>query len=223
MNKIHRIVWNKARQCLVVVGENAKTSVKSSGTGMSDAESVFAHWCSKIAAVLMLLPIACPPFAMAQTVIKPDGRTQTTVVNSGPVYNVSTATVTGNNAFNSFSAFSVGAGNTANLHIPSSAINLINIVRDQRTDISGILNAIKDGRIGGNVWFANPHGFIVGASGVVNVGSLTVTTPTQKFVNDFFTAPGSPDQASVTQLLSGTAPRNSAGLISIMGLSLIHI
>ena len=93
MNKIHRIVWNKARQCLVVVGENAKTSVKSSGTGMSDAESVFAHWSRKIAAVLMLLPMACPPFAMAQTLIKPDGRTQTTVVNTGPVYNVSTATV----------------------------------------------------------------------------------------------------------------------------------
>ena len=103
------------------------------------------------------------------------------------------------------------------MYVPSSAINLINIVRDQRTDIYGVLNAIKDGRIGGNVWFANPHGFVVGASGVVNVGSLTVTTPNQQFVDGFFSAPGSPDPASVTQLLSGTAPRNPAAQISVQG------
>ena len=150
MNKIHRIVWNKVRQCLVVVGENAKTAVKSSGATMAGADIFIKNWCRTAAAVLMLLQVPCPPFAFAQTVIKPDGRTQTTVGNTGPVYNVSTATVTGNNAFNSFTAFSVGAGNTVNLYIPSSAINLINIVRDQRTDVYGILNAIKDGRIGGN-------------------------------------------------------------------------
>ena len=104
MNKIYRIVWNKARVCLVVVGENAKGVVKSSGSGLS-AGSAFARWCRDIAAALLLLQVSAPPFAQVQTVIKPDGRTQTTVGNSGAVYNVSTTTQTGSNAFNSFSAF----------------------------------------------------------------------------------------------------------------------
>jgi len=167
--------------------------------------------------LMAALQAAYPAIVSAQTVILPDGRTQTVVGNSGSVWNVSTGTITGSNAFNSFSAFSVGAANTVNLHVPSSAANLINIVRDQRTDIYGILNAIKDGRIGGNVWFANPHGFVVGAGGVVNVGSLSVSTPTQQFVDNFFSLPGSPDQASVTQLLSGSAPRSGTGLVSILG------
>ena len=167
------------------------------------------------AVILALSSFASPVgvrLASAQTLILPDGRTQTVVGNTGTVYNVSTSTTSGSNAFNSFSAFNVGSGNTVNLHVPSASTNLINIVRDQRTEIYGILNAIKDGRIGGNVWFANPHGFVVGASGVVNVGSLTVTTPTQAFVDGFFT-----DGASVGQLMGGTAPRNTSGLISIQG------
>lgn len=175
-------------------------------------------WWRRVVAMLMaILQAAYPAVVSAQTVILPDGRTQTTVATSGQVSNVSTATITGGNAFNSFSTFNVGAGSTVNLQVPSSAGNLINIVRDQRTDVHGVLNAIKDGRIGGNVWFANPHGFVVGATGVVNVGSLTVVTPTQRFVDEFFLAPGFPDPGSVTQLLGGTSPRNPGAPISIEG------
>ncbi|MCA3120832.1 MAG: leukotoxin LktA family filamentous adhesin, partial [Rhodocyclaceae bacterium] len=128
-----------------------------------------------------------------------------------------TATVTNGNAFNSFQSFSVPAATTANLHVPTGATNLINIVRDQRTSVDGILNAMKDGRIGGNVWFANPHGFVVGNGGVVNVGSLTLATPTQQFVDAFFSAPGTPDESAVSRLLSGTAPRSGTGAIDIRG------
>lgn len=217
MNKIYQIIWNKSRQCLMVVGENALSTTKSSGTSIVDPYSPFARWRRAVLAIMALIGAGSPPFAIAQTVITPDGRTQTTVGNVGNVYQVSTATQTGSNAFNSFSAFSVGAGNTVNLYVPSSAINLINIVRDQRTDIYGVLNAIKDGRIGGNVWFANPNGLVVGATGVVNVGSLTVTTPTRQFVDGFFSSPGTPNPASVTQLLAGTAPRDAGAAISVQG------
>jgi filamentous hemagglutinin family protein len=113
--------------------------------------------------------------AHAQQIVT-DGRTATALAVQGNLTNVTTATLSGANAFNSFSRFGVDAGNVVNLHVPSAAANLINIVRDERTNIHGILNSIQDGRIGGNVWFANPHGFVVGPSGVVNVGSLTVTT-----------------------------------------------
>lgn len=174
-------------------------------------------WRRAVAIILAVAQILYPSYAAAQTVILPDGRTQTAVSSSGPVHEVSTSTLTGRNAFNSFHAFSVGSSDTVNLIVPSSAQNLINIVRDQRTDIYGVLNSIKDGRIGGNVWFVNPHGFVVGAGGVVNVGSLTVTTPTQRFVDDFFTAPGVPNEVSVDQLLAGSAPRNEAARIEILG------
>ena len=217
MNKIYRIVWSQARQCLVVVGENARVTGKSSAAVKDISPSAVSSWLRTMAIALLTMAAVFPAFAAPQTVIQPDGRTQTVVGNSGTVYNVSTSTVTGSNAFNSFNVFNIGAGNSVNLMVPSSALNLINIIRDQRTDIYGTLNAIKDGRIGGNIWFANPHGFVVGAGGVVNVGSLTVATPTQRFVDNFFPMPGSPDQAAVAQLLSGSAPRSGTGLISILG------
>ncbi|HNH35909.1 MAG TPA: leukotoxin LktA family filamentous adhesin, partial [Rhodocyclaceae bacterium] len=188
-------------------------------TNRAPVPSRLPPWRRSVAVVLAALQVLYPAAAAAGagTVILPDGRTATVVGSAGNVYSVSTGTVSGANAFNSFNGFSVGAGDTVNLLVPASAINLINIVRDQRTDIYGILNGIKDGRIGGNVWFANAHGFVVGKTGVVNVGSLTVTTPTQRFVDEFFRAPGVPDEGSVSLLLGGKAPRNPDGRVTVEG------
>ncbi|WP_374319346.1 leukotoxin LktA family filamentous adhesin [Aquabacterium sp.] len=219
MNKIYRLIWSKARNCLVVVAENATSVVKSSGEGQVGSTARQPQWALRLAAFMAFSGLLCPPFALSQvqTAIVTDGRTQTTVSSNGNVYGVSTTTITGNNAFNSFKTFNVGAGDTVNLNVPTSAINLINLVRDQRTDIYGVLNAIKDGRIGGKVWFVNPNGFVVGASGIVNVGSLTLTTSTTQFVDNFFTASGAADTASVNLLLAGQAPRNADGQIVIDG------
>jgi filamentous hemagglutinin family protein len=151
------------------------------------------------------IPLLWSQAAWSQS-IQTDGRTLTTVTTAGAVTDVRTGTISGNAGFNSFKSFNVNAGHTANLHVPGGAVNLVNIVRDTRTDIQGTLNAIRDGRIGGNVYFANPHGFVVGAGGVVNVGSLSVSTPTQGFVDRFFNAAGQPDAGAVGQLLDGTAP-----------------
>lgn len=174
------------------------------------------RWNGALAYFLGAQLLFIPAVSSAQAIL-PDGRTQTSVSTSGAVSDVHTASTSGANAFNSFHRFNVDAGTTANLHLPAGSANLINIVRDQRTDIYGMLNAVQDGRIGGNVFFANPHGFVVGASGIVNVGSLAVATPTQQFVDTFFVAPDTPDDAAVVQLLSGAAPRGGSGLISIQG------
>jgi filamentous hemagglutinin family protein len=157
------------------------------------------------------LPLLMSPAAWAQA-IQADGRTLTTVTTAGAVTDVRTATVSGNTGFNSFKNFSVNAGHTANLHVPGGALNLVNIVRDTRTDIHGTLNAIRDGRIGGNIYFANPHGFVVGAGGIVNVGALSMSTPTQGFVDRFFTAPGVVDAGALAQLFNGTAPLSAAAI-----------
>ena len=169
-------------------------------------------WLAGLASVPLLLS----PQAWGQA-IQVDGRTLTTLTTAGTVTDIRTGTVSGNTGFNSFRSFSVNAGQTANLHVPTGALNLVNIVRDTRTDIDGTVNAIRDGRIGGNVYFANPHGFVVGGSGVVNVGSLSVSTPTQGFVDGFFGASGTPDAGAVGQLLSGSAPLSSSGVIRIDG------
>ena len=103
--------------------------------------------------------------------------TVTSMVINGTVTDITTSTVSGNTGFNSFGDFNVIAGNTVNLHVPEGKANLVNLVHDSSTVINGTLNGLKDGSIGGNIIFADPHGLVVGASGVVNVGSLTVTTP----------------------------------------------
>ncbi|WP_183023997.1 leukotoxin LktA family filamentous adhesin [Variovorax sp. UMC13] len=210
MNRVYRIVWNEALSMWVAVAENAKGRSKG-GIGRKRLAALLAATLGSAAGVM-------PP-AMAGPLdgIVIDGRTNTQLSQpSVNAVNITTTTVNGGNAFNSFSRFSVDAGNIANLHVPTGATNLINIVRDARTDINGVLNGIKDGRIGGNVWFANPYGLVVGAGGVVNVGSLNVSTPTAAFVQGFFGANG-PNANYVQQLLNGTAPLNADGTVSILG------
>ncbi|MCM2265025.1 MAG: leukotoxin LktA family filamentous adhesin, partial [Desulfuromonadales bacterium] len=154
--------------------------------------------------------------AWAQQIV-PDGRTQTQLGVNGNVTDVTTGTIRGVNAFNSFSKFDVYQGNIVNLHVPGQATNLLNLVHDQASHIDGILNAYKNGLIGGNVYFANPHGIMVGAGGVVNVGSLTLLTPTPEFMEGFFDASGNPNDTATAGLLGGTAPLNPDALISIQG------
>lgn len=155
-----------------------------------------------------------PELAWAVDIVA-DGRAGTVVSPLGAdAVDIHSHRLLGNgNALNSFSRFNVGSGELANLHVPTGSAALINLVRDQKTTVAGMLNAVKDGKIGGKIYFANPHGFVVSSSGVVNVGSLHVSTPTQQFVDDFFDAA----DASAAQLIEGTAPRNADSRIDIQG------
>ncbi|MDM0029447.1 leukotoxin LktA family filamentous adhesin [Variovorax saccharolyticus] len=209
MNRVYRVVWNEALNAWVAVAETARGRGKG-GRRRRPATSVLAFFAG---AALSMGALAGP-----LDTITLDGRTQTTLgLPSANVVNITTSTIRGTNAFNSFSTFGVQAGVTANLYLPAGTANLINIVRDARTDIYGVVNGIQGGAIGGNVWFANPYGVVVGSTGVVNVGSLTIATPTSAFVRDFFTSNGNPDATSVTQLLNGTAPTNGDAVINIQG------
>src|SRR5690606_39202295 len=93
----------------------------------------------------------------------------------------------------------------------------VTLVRAARTDIQGVLNAIRVGTTGGNVWFANPPGFLVGKPGLVNVRRLHVTAPAQEFRDGLVLSPGHPDAGAVEHLPGGTAPRSGTGVISIQG------
>ncbi len=232
MNRIFRLIWNATFGRWQVAPEFAKSHGKPSSIVRVVHRSQVGHAGSLRGQACALLPfwrvktllcyllaaqqVLVPAIASAQGIVI-DGRTQTAVTTNGAVTSVTTSTIRGANAFNSFKIFNVGQGETANLHLPNGTANLINLVRDERTTISGILNSIKDGKIGGNVYFANPHGYLISSSGVVNVGSLTLATPTSAFVDNFFLSPGNPNNASVDALLNGTAPRNSEGAISVLG------
>lgn len=168
-----------------------------------------ANMCIAGLALAMTLNV-CP--AYSQQIIV-DGKTNTNLINNGNVTNISTTTIVNGKAFNSFRVFNVGQGQVVNLIIPGNSSHLINVVSDQATNISGVLNALQNNHVGGNVILINPHGIAVSSSGVVNVGSLTAITPTQTFVDNFFDSPGNPNAASVTALMNGNAPVNENAAI----------
>lgn len=148
--------------------------------------------------------------------------TATTITaTSSTVTDITTATVRGSTGFNSFGDFKVAQGNTVNLHVPGSAQNLVNLVHNAKAEINGTLNGFKDGKIGGNVIFADPHGLVVGAQGVVNVGSLTVTTPSAAQMQNLATIAhqGSEAQtiAAVSDLESGQYNGSSTGEVKVQG------
>ncbi|MBU4321974.1 MAG: leukotoxin LktA family filamentous adhesin, partial [Gammaproteobacteria bacterium] len=206
VNRLYRLVWNDALMIWTAVAEIARGRGKS-GTGRRRMTALLA---------LNAGFVLGPPATAGPNNIQPDGRTQTTVSASGGATSVHTSTTSGSNAFNSFSTFAVGGGQVVNMHLPGGSANLINMVTDSRVTINGMLNSIKGNKIGGNVFFASPHGFLVGSGGVVNVGSLTVSTPTRSFLDTFFTDTGDIDALSVGALLDGSAP-DEGGAITIDG------
>ncbi|KAB7623810.1 leukotoxin LktA family filamentous adhesin [Alkalilimnicola sp. S0819] len=165
----------------------------------------------------MLASLGVAPQLLAANNIVTDGRTQTVLDVAGSVTDIRTTTTSGANAFNSFRHFEVDAGQRVNLHVPGGAQNLINLVRDSRVLINGELYGLQAGSIGGNIVFADPHGFVVGAAGVVNVGSLLVATPTSGFLDRLVDAGGAIDDAAAAQLLRGAAPQSASGVITLGG------
>jgi hypothetical protein len=170
-----------------------------------------------VAQMLFLPLLGTSLRAQTANVIIPDGRTGTSLQTSGNVTNITTTTVSGANAFNSFSQFGVGQGNTVNLQVPSGSQNLINIVRDAPAYVNGTLNSYQNGKIGGNVYFADPYGFVVGKTGVVNVGSLNVSTPSKEFTDSIIGAAGQINNAAVSSLMNGSFPISPDGNIRILG------
>ena len=166
--------------------------------------------------LLQVLTMPLVSVANAQQ-ITPDGRTDTSLTINGNVTDVRTNTRYGNTGVNSFSVFNVYQGHEVNLFLPGQTDNLVNMVSDQQTVIDGILNAYKDGQIGGNVYFLNPHGVVVGSSGIVNVGRLSMVTPTFRFMDSMF-GPGNVLSApSISAVLDNNVPISRSGLIDVRG------
>ncbi|MGV3499769.1 MAG: leukotoxin LktA family filamentous adhesin [Hydrogenophaga sp.] len=165
---------------------------------------------------LMTLGIYAASSACAQPIVT-DGRTHTSVQVNGAVTDITTSTVSGSSAFNSFQRFNVGQGHTVNMHLPGQTQHLLNLVHGERSYINGLLNAYRNGQIGGHVYFLNPHGTVVGAQGVLNVGSLTLTTPTAAFMDRLVSPAGLIDEQAAAQVLAGQVPLSATGLVRVEG------
>ena len=179
MNKIYKVVWNATRGCYVVASELVKThrgkkSVRRGGSILSRAGTA------------LLLAIAgwgaACNFIYADVTVtdqKHYGNTVTVkdIANSGKQYDITNQQVKDGNALNNFDNFGIKQHDVANLHM-GEANHQINVVKN-KIDIDGVVNAIKDNKIGGDVYFFSNAGIAVGANGVFNVGRLTLGTNTQ--------------------------------------------
>ena len=153
---------------------------------------------------------------------------------NGNVTNIWADKVVSNSAVNVFKDFQLDANNIANMYFNTKggsgadAANLVNFV-NSRIDINGTVNAVKDNKIGGNLFFLSKDGMAVGKSGVINTGSLYVMTPTQDFMEDMQRVVSDADVntaaeniAHITNITTDAAswqaiPLNSSGTITVLG------
>lgn len=176
MNKIYKVVWNATRGCYVVASELVKThqgkkSARRGGSILSRAGTALllaiAGWGAACNFIYADVNVADP----AHT-----GTVNKTPFAGGTKYDIANQQVNNGSALNKFMDFDIGQKDVANLQL-GSVDRQINLVQ-KRINIDGVVNAIKDNKIGGDVYFFSDAGIAVGANGVFNVGRLTLGTNT---------------------------------------------
>ena len=137
-----------------------------------------------------------------------------TIFNIAPQYH----NPSGDVGFRQYENFNLSEGDIANLiykYGSQDISSFVNFVQN-KIDINGIVNTMRDGQfVNGNAVFVSPNGMVIGKSGVLNVGSLSVVTPTEEAYNKFtgnknyyapiLSAPGTPEYETVINSLGGGA------------------
>lgn len=178
MNKIYKVVWNATRGCYVVASELVKTHQGKKSTRRGG--SILSRAGTALLLAIAGWGAACN-FIYADVTVadqKKYGHTVTVnnIANSGKQYDITNQQVKDGNALNKFTDFGIKQHDVANLHM-GEANHQINVVKN-KIDIDGVVNAIKDNKIGGDVYFFSNAGIAVGSHGVFNVGRLTLGTNT---------------------------------------------
>lgn len=178
MNKIYKVVWNATRGCYVVASELVKTH--QGKKSMRRGGSILSRAGTALLLAIAGWGAACN-FIYADVTVsdqKHYGNTVkvTDIANSGKQYDITNQQVKDGNALNKFNDFGIKQHDVANLHM-GEANHQINVVKN-KIDIDGVVNAIKDNKIGGDVYFFSNAGIAVGSHGVFNVGRLTLGTNT---------------------------------------------
>ena len=101
---------------------------------------------------------------------------------------------------NKFTDFNLDKGQIANMQFDKLQ-TLANLV-DNRININGTVNALRDGKIGGNLYFLSPNGIAVGASGVINAGAFTGMAVDKSYFDKLS------DIESGSEFMTALAPKN---------------
>lgn len=133
-----------------------------------------------VAAMAAMLSVSC---ANAESNIT--GVTGVGGNGTSGIFNIAPDKIGGDVGYRHYNDFTLGKGDVANLiyqGMKNGQIRdietFINLVGN-KIDIQGILNTMRDGKFhDGHAVFISPKGMVVGASGVLNVGTLSVITPT---------------------------------------------
>lgn len=145
----------------------------------------------------------------------------TGITGNNGIYNITPEKVNSDVGYRKYDNFNLSAGDIANLIYKSGSsrdietfINLVN----SGVNINGILNTVRDGNFyNGRAVFITPGGMTIGASGVLNVGSLAVATPTSPAYNKLtseYAAGNYTNINNISHLLNGT---ENVGNITVDG------
>ena len=170
--------------------------------GKKDTKKIYKHkLLASTLTCLFLMPQVVSLEAMATDItgVKPD--------IDGHTYNIRPDGFHGDVGFKKYENFNVSQGDVVNMifqyfqsggSVDANGIThmfktqdvktFVNLVQNQ-ININGVLNALQsDGGAlsNGHLVFVSPNGMVVGASGVLNVGSLSVYTPDSNSFNKFY-------------------------------------
>lgn len=131
----------------------------------------------------LLAAVLSVSFVMQQSAFLSVSATDITgVTGNNGIYNINPEQIKGDTGFRQYEHFNLSQGDIANLIFKYGAENVekfINLV-DNTININGIVNSMRDNQFyNGHAIFISPNGMVVGASGVLNVGALSVYTPSQ--------------------------------------------
>ena len=128
-------------------------------------------------------------FCLQTTIMNNASATDITgVTGTDGVYNINPTDIKDDTGFRQYTNFTLSEGDIANLIFKYGTENVskfVNLV-DNTININGIINTMRDGNFyNGHAVFVSPNGMVVGASGVLNVGALSVYTPSQYQYNNY--------------------------------------
>ena len=139
------------------------------------------------------------PFAaQASNITTKDGVTLNPTNN---VYNIEVQQKLSNAVgVNKFTDFTLDKGHIANMQFDK--LNTLANLVDNKININGTVNALRNGKIGGNLYFLSPNGIAVGSTGVINAGAFTGMAVDK----DYFDKLGKTESAG--EFMTALSPKN---------------
>ena len=223
MNKIYKVIWNVCRGIHVVTDENHRAHGKEASSLIVPVELLVLE------ASLLTLPLTAVAEALDHAITVDPKWTGTTITNSqnNLHHDISTTHINGSVAANKFTKFQVGEKHLVDMLLPENTNHLVNFV-DNKISVNGTVNALKDKKVGGNLYFVSPQGMIVGKTGVINAGSLTAVITTDDAYKKYSALSdkklplglGQGEEealATLQKMQQGEVPLNPAGVITVKG------